>query len=171
MPCPIQTTNASSSIPDFTKMFTIIVGDEDELGIENPLATFSLPEALLNEESAFFKAASCNSWEEASSRVIKLPEVEVSTFNSYILWASRQKVAVDEGSEPLGNAQPRQTAKRMLAYSKLWLLADRLADTELRNAVMDSMASALAPITLGWHSSDGQMPSTKAFPQSTTTLI
>jgi hypothetical protein len=43
-----------------------------------------VPESLLTDKSEFFKAACRNEWKEATSRVIKLPDVDNDVFRFYL---------------------------------------------------------------------------------------
>ena len=69
-------------LPDLSKEVTIIV-NEEQPDLE---ASFHVPESLLTEKSEFFQAACRNEWKEATSRVIKLPEVEPDIFSLYLFW-------------------------------------------------------------------------------------
>ena len=83
------------------------------------------------ETSDFFRAA-CRegAWVESKSRTIKLPRVEEDVFNAYLLWVHRKE---------LPTAPSDDTFEMVGDLVRLWLLADRLADFRLRNAVMDAI--------------------------------
>lgn len=125
---------------------------------------------MLTEKSEFFKAACRNEWKEATSRVVKLPEVDDDAFRSYLVWVYREKVAIREG--PRSNTTEEFTdAERMVhgrsvhtSLAKLWILADRLADMRLRNAVIDKLVAGLSD---GFEGNIGML----YFPPELTTLV
>jgi hypothetical protein len=81
--------------------------------------------------------------------VVKLPEVDVDTFNSYLFWVYKEKIAIRDGSylEEEGDRTSVECMARGGAIHtslvKLWVLADRLADVRLRNATADKLAFGL----------------------------
>jgi hypothetical protein len=110
-----------------------------------------VPESLLTDKSEFFKAACRNEWKEATSRVIKLPDVDNDVFRSYLFWIYREKVAIRNGvylevkDDDVGLAELAQRCCAIhTSLAQLWILADRLADVRLRNAVIDEMAPGLS---------------------------
>ena len=68
------------SVADFANTLTIIINEDQP----EHKATFTVPETLLTDKSEFFKAACRNEWKETSSRIVKLPEVDVGAFNAYL---------------------------------------------------------------------------------------
>lgn len=89
-------TDELTSVADFTNTLTIIINEDQP----EHRATFTVPEALLTEKSEFFKAACRIGWQEASSRIIKIPEVDVGAFQAYIHWIYKEKVAVSSRHTP-----------------------------------------------------------------------
>ena len=100
-------------------------------------------EDLLVEHSEFFRAACRNEWKEATSRVIKLPDVDPDVFHNYLYWVHREKlhptleIRSFETDEPQIDGDTAAGLNHVLA--QLWIFADRVADSLLRNTVMDSM--------------------------------
>lgn len=106
-----------TSIPDFTKELTVVINeDEPELA-----ASFTVPEGLLVEHSDFFKAACRNEWLEATSRVIKLPQVDGESFRAYLYWVYKGEIAFDTsfGSQDQYRAQPLVSASEALPTSQI----------------------------------------------------
>lgn len=131
-------THTFLSLPDFSKEVTVIINEEQP----DLAASFHVPESFLIEHSEFFQAACRGEWREATSRVIKLPDVEPEIFNLYLFWVHRGKLAIRnewelDDEDCLEHGIPDQT--RLI---KLWILADRLADVKLRNATIDEMIAA-----------------------------
>ena len=61
-------------------MLTVIINPDDH----EHSATFAVPRILLTQWSDFFKAACRREWKEATSRVIKIPDVHVDVFHWYL---------------------------------------------------------------------------------------
>ena len=92
-----------------------------------------------DETSEFFKAACRDgAWLDSTSRTIKLPEVETDVFNAYLLWVHRKE---------LPTAPSDDAFELVEDLVRLWLLADRLADFRLRNAVIDAIIVELNGLT------------------------
>lgn len=127
---------------DLLKEVTLIINEDDPQHV----ATFAVPEHMLTEKSEFFEAACRNGWKEATTRVIRIPDVDNSAFHAYLYWVYRARVAVspDPYIAPQSSAMATPTLDRL---TELWLLADRFADTQLRNATMD----ALRGVTHSFH--------------------
>jgi hypothetical protein len=122
-------------LPDFSKEVTVIINEERP----NLTATFHVPETFLTESSAFFRAACQNDWREAKSRVVKLSDIEPDIFSSYLYWVHRGKLSVLNKWD-LHDKDPADLARiTHISLMKLWILADRLADSRLRNAAMDEL--------------------------------
>ena len=134
-------THSGSSFPhlhDLSKDVTIIINEEQP----DLTATYHVPEEFLVEKSQFFQAACRNEWKEAKSRVVKLPDVDPAIFNCYLLWVYRGRVPVrNEWKFGRGNWEDDALAVQSNLV-KLWILADRLTDVRLRNAIMDEMVTA-----------------------------
>ena len=133
--------HSSSSFPhlhDLSKEVTIIINEEQpEL-----TATYHVPEELLVEKSKFFQAACRNEWKEAKSRVVKLPDVDPASFNCYLLWVYRGRLPVRNEWDMYSDGWQERHLAVQSNLVKLWILADRLADARLRNAIMDEMVTA-----------------------------
>jgi hypothetical protein len=98
-------------------------------------ASFTVPQCSLTETSQYFREA-CGGGrlQVEMSRTLRLLDVDVEAFNSYVCWANRKILAMnfdwdDEESFPYA----------MGKLVTLWLLTDRVADAKLRNAVTDAM--------------------------------
>ena len=124
-------------MPDFSKELTIIINEDDP----QTTATFTVPEGLLTEHSKFFKAA-CRDASGEAATVIKLPQVDPDTFRAYLFWIHRRELAFSNISESQG-VSASDLYPISLALANLWLLADRLTTTKLRNAVIGELGRIL----------------------------
>ena len=124
-----------NSVPDFRKNIIVILCED----CPEYTTAFTVPECLLIETSEFFKAACRDgAWVESTSRTIKLREVEPDVFNAYLLWVHRKELPT----------APSEDAFELIEdLVRLWLLADRLADFRLRNAVIDAIIVELNSFT------------------------
>lgn len=125
-----------SSAADFTNTVTIIINEDRS----QYTATFSVLKTLLTEKSKFFKAACCDEWKEASSRNVKVPEVDTNTFKAYIHWVCKEKISIS--SQITFDGEPNTAAESgpvLCDLVSLWLLADRFADTLLRHLTINAM--------------------------------
>lgn len=124
-----------SSVPDFRKEIIVILNEESP----EHTTSFTVPECLLTETSDFFKAACRDgAWIESTSRTINLPDVDPDVFNAYLLWVHRKA---------LPTAPSDDAFELVEDLVRLWLLADRLADFRLRNAVIDAILVELNDFT------------------------
>jgi hypothetical protein len=143
----IHQTHSYSSFPhlqDLSKEVTIIINEE----IPDLTATYHVPERFLTEKSEFFQAACRNEGKEAKSRLIKLPDVEPEIFNSYLFWVYRDTLLI-RNEWAFGEGDWEDVAHAVQSsLVKLWILADRLADARLRNALMDEMVTATGRLEL-----------------------
>jgi hypothetical protein len=97
-------------------------------------------EILLTEKSEFFKAACRNGWKEASSRIVRIPDVDVGAFHAYLNWVYREKVAVVSQNARDGKLDTMAEARPVFnELVELWLLADRLADARLQHLVANAI--------------------------------
>lgn len=96
----------------------------------------TVPGRLQVERSDFFKAACSKQWNEATEREVQLPEIEVEVFDDYLHLAHNGKVeTLEQGSA----SDDGFVAAMWSKYIELWIAADRLLDSELRNAVIDAV--------------------------------
>lgn len=123
---------------NFSKEVTIIINEEQP----DLAASFHVPESLLTEKSEFLQAACRNEWKEASSRIIKLPDVEPDISSLYLFWVHRDKLALHNDWDPDGDDCEENALTVQTRLVKLWILADRLSDVRLCNIVIDEMVGA-----------------------------
>jgi hypothetical protein len=129
-------TDSYHSVPDLTKHVTIVINE----GHPQLTASFTIPESLLTEKSDYFKAACRGVWKEATSRVIKLQDIDAEAFNSYMYWIHRNELAINAKLDP---KDVKSATAYVEKFVKLWLLGDRLADCELRDAAMNAIRSVV----------------------------
>ena len=92
-------------------------------------------------------AACRNEWKEASTRTIKIPEVDVGVFNAYLNWVYREKVAVSYHHTLAGHSYTADVPQLVLHdLVKLWLLADRFVDVQLRNLTVNAILCVLGRV-------------------------
>lgn len=146
-------------MPDFSKELTITINEDDP----QTTATFTVPEGLLTEHSKFFKAA-CRDASGEAAKVIKLPQVDPDTFCAYLFWIHRREITFSNISDSQGvSASDMYPTSHALA--NLWLLADRLTTTKLRNAVIGALGRVLMTLD------PTQGSPIEIFPPSMTVLI
>ena len=150
---------SAARVPDFTKNLTIIINEEDA----QTTATFTVPEGPLTEHSKFFKAA-CRDASGKATTAIKLTQVDPETFRAYLFWIHGRKIAFDVNFARQG-VSASALYPTSLALAKLWLLADRLTTTKLRNDVMEALSRLLVSLD----PKQGNL--TDIFPPSMTVLI
>lgn len=138
--------SSSPHLQDLSKDVTVIINEEQP----DLTATYHVPEELLVEKSQFFQAACRNEWKEAKSRVVKLPDVDPASFNCYLLWIYRARLPVRNEWDPDCDGWKSDALAVQSNLVKLWILADRLADARLRNAIMDEMVTATDKLELAY---------------------
>lgn len=146
VPPPYAPYRPIATMPDFSKEITIIINED----IDERAASFKVPEDMLTEHSDYFKAACRKTWKEGSSRIFRLDDIGPDAFDHYLYWVHREKLHVasaifdlDAGG-PTGMRPDQDTLASLFStLVKLWLLADRLADTLLRNTVTDALREVM----------------------------
>ncbi|KAK2745515.1 hypothetical protein FQN57_003640 [Myotisia sp. PD_48] len=73
------------------KRFTIIVGSNED--------SFKISRDLLSQSSPVFKAMCFSSFMESVDRVIRLPEVDLTTFQQYFVWLHSPEPQIDSSSD------------------------------------------------------------------------
>lgn len=87
-----------------------------------------------------------------TARTVKLQDVNPDIFDAYVFWVYRKE---------LPPARPSDSIPLVEDLTRLWLLADRLADVRLRNTAIDAMIAEI----------NGWTECVNAFPSKVTTLI
>lgn len=96
--------------------------------------------------------------------MIKLQQVDADTFRAYLFWIHGRKIAFNVNFARQG-ISASDLYPTSLALAKLWLLADRLTTTKLRNDVMEALSRLLVSVD------PKQGNPTDIFPPSMTVLI
>ncbi|THY29893.1 hypothetical protein D6D01_03441 [Aureobasidium pullulans] len=97
---------------------------------------FVVHKDLLCFYSDFFRAAFNGSFEEATERKIKLPDVCIQTFESFQVWLySRTLLNTEDSANESGHA----TYLTFTALAKLWIFGDKYLIPLLQNNVIDAM--------------------------------
>ncbi|KAK3621337.1 hypothetical protein LTR56_022873 [Elasticomyces elasticus] len=132
---------------EYTDVFTVLVGEEKN--------EFMLHASIATKHSKFFKAACNGGFREAQDKVTHLPEVSPATFRAYVQWIYSGTVVVMDSEELRSDYKGDQTSERQMRLMKLYVLADVLLDTLLRNKVIDEYlqccrsAGGAGPVTIG----------------------
>lgn len=115
---------------------TIVINENDPQHV----ATFAVPEYILTEKSEFFKAACRNGWKEATTRIIRIPDVDPDAFYAYVHCIYRGESAIRSWSNisflTTAGAEPTLTD-----LVQLWLVSDRLSNNWLRNRTIDTLVT------------------------------
>jgi hypothetical protein len=75
--------------------------------------------------------------------MLKLQDVDVEAFNSYIYWACKDELPFDGRAECDGYMDAGLAFPRLKFLSYMWLIGDRLQDSRLRNTIMDEMIDVI----------------------------
>ena len=88
---------------------------------------FRMHEAILSDRSPFFKAAFEGRFKEGEEKTMDLPEDDPISFGLFAEWAySRQHV-------------PPHSTRRVMAFIRLYCMADRFCIESLKNAAIDQV--------------------------------
>jgi hypothetical protein len=124
------------SSANFTHALTIVINpDQNARSV-----MFTAPETLLKEKSEYFKAHCRSEWEDASLRILLIPQVDVSAFKAYLHWIYKEEVSIS--SQHLLDGVPRIMPEVQPVFDdliQLWLLADRFADARLQQFITNAM--------------------------------
>jgi hypothetical protein len=104
---------------------------------------FEVHESFLTGSSLFFKKALSGDWIEAKTRRVNLPEEEPAVFHDYVHFLYTRTLCVKPGIK-LGNDN-RTDEKTSLM--KLYVLAERLHDIDMKNVVTKAMYNSLWELT------------------------
>ncbi|KAK4542310.1 hypothetical protein LTR36_006963 [Oleoguttula mirabilis] len=113
---------------DFSEEVTVLVGPEEK--------RYVVHKAIISNHSKFFKAACAANFKEGREKIIRLPEVDIEAFRSYAQWAYSGEVVVASDEEISADAFGVVRGTRL---AKLYVLAEFLGDTFLRNTVVDQL--------------------------------
>jgi len=113
-------------------MVTVLVDKEEK--------RFTLHQDAVCAKSKFFKAACSKHWLEGQKRTVRLPEVEVATFQSYcrFIYADDLPASTCVSASPKSEKHAEQTS-----LIKLYLLGDTLDDVELRSKATSKLFAAM----------------------------
>ena len=114
---------------DYTQDITVLVGETEQ--------RFTLHKGIVTQHSAFFRAACNGKFKESIEETVRLPEVDVAIFKIYVQWIYTGEIVVIDPEE-LTDHESKNAPTRYLRLTQLYVLADRLEDVHLRNAVVDT---------------------------------
>ncbi|TIA16451.1 hypothetical protein D6C81_05943 [Aureobasidium pullulans] len=124
----VSTPNRLPSRKLYKDTVTVVVGTEED--------SFVVHKGLLCFYSDFFRAAFNGSFEEATERKIKLPDVDIDTFENFQLWLySRTLLDTEDSANESGHA----TYLTFTALAKLWIFGDKYLIPLLQNNVIGAM--------------------------------
>lgn len=93
------------------------------------------------EKSKFFSAACSRRWKEGQEKLVRLPEVKIEVFQEYWEWVYSAERCTEESELDAKNAE-------YLLLIDLYLLADLLDDTRLRNFSTEEISKSLETCNL-----------------------
>lgn len=125
---------------DYVDTITVLVGANEN--------AYTIHESALTARSAFFRAAIAGGFKESGERVVRLPEVDVESWATYVHWIYSHEIITLDPSEVEGD---QTGSKRKNQLIHLYTLADILDDMSLRNEVVDSYKE-LAQESMNWNS-------------------
>lgn len=108
-------------------------------------------ESALRANSTFFDKALKGDWKEACDKVVLLPETDPTTFEVFVRFVYTGLLFVElpvaennKMEEPRG--EPREKWKTpTLSYRCLFMLADYLQASDLRDAILDGIIEVVVP--------------------------
>lgn len=109
-------------------LITILVGDKE--------TKFQVHENVITHWSGFFRKACSSDFREAAEKLVRLPEMDVDSFASYVHWAYTGIVRVKDDEVVDLTRDATQTGCLKIQLIKLYTAADVLIDTQLRNATI-----------------------------------
>lgn len=115
---------------DFSEDIVALVGSNEE--------RFTLHKGIITNHSKFFKAACSGNFSEAKDKIIRLPEIDVDNFVTYLQWVYTGTIITGDEENADKSDYPK---KSFYSYIKLYVLADQLDDMRLRNAIMDVLTA------------------------------
>tara|TARA_R110002003_G_scaffold68_9_gene6121 strand:+ start:2185 stop:2988 length:804 start_codon:yes stop_codon:yes gene_type:complete len=99
------------------------------------------------DRSRFFRNALSHDWKEATERTIKFPEGDPETFERYLSMVLTDTIAIgeelDKDSEHQREHVQDEVRRRYLQLVELFVLCDKLQDTEGMNSVIDALLEQL----------------------------
>ncbi|KAK4501030.1 hypothetical protein PRZ48_006836 [Zasmidium cellare] len=114
------------------------------VGVGATQKTYSVPKQILTKSSEFFQKACNGKWRETRSKMIKLPEADTITFETYLqLLYTGEVVTTDDAPPQVPDDVTEDEASRAsrfrfyAAIIDVYLLADMLLDSRSKNKVMD----------------------------------
>lgn len=113
---------------DFSEDIKVVVGPDKQ--------TFTLHKAVLTAHSTFFRTALKNGFGKAPDCIIIHPDIDFESFRAYTQWAYSGEIVVIDPKEAAQDTKGRQ---ERIALIKLYITADRLGDTLLRNGTIDNI--------------------------------
>jgi hypothetical protein len=102
---------------------------------------FDVHESFLTGSSLFFKNALSGDWIEAKTRRVNLPEEEPAVFHDYVHFLYRRTLCVKSDSNDGIDEQE--------SLLKLYVLAEKLQDMDMKNVVMEAMYNCFCEICTG----------------------
>jgi hypothetical protein len=90
--------------------------------------------------SEFFEAVVKKEWLEESYRVIKLAEHEIETVTAYVQWPYTDFI-FSKSKEPIADL-PLAQYEQYIFLAKLYVLGEKLVDSELQNRFIDCIITA-----------------------------
>ena len=90
-----------------------------------------IQDSVLRKSSKFFQAALKEQWTEGQECEVKLPEEEVEMVTTYLQWLYSDTVA--------SKVQDQDKPSAYIYLSKLYVLGERLVDSEFQSRIIDAI--------------------------------
>lgn len=116
-----------------SKQITVIVGQGETA------RNFYVHETLLTQHSDFFVAALKNEWKEAGERTVRLPDDIPEIFTIFARFTYYGKIC----SRLEGDKTSEKNDNEWTRLRKCWVLGDKLASTNFKDAVCDAMCEKM----------------------------
>lgn len=100
---------------DYTEEISVLVSSDED--------RFTLPKAFATHHSPYFSVVLSGESKESKSGIIRLPEVEVDTFKSFVQWLYTGEVVV---MDPEDEEQDRNGKRRHERFAKVYILGNQL---------------------------------------------
>lgn len=110
-------------------MATVVVGAEEK--------EFLVHQALICYYSGYFRGAFSGSFQEATTRIVRIKDTSIVVFEAFVTWLYSGRLFNHDT-----NAPPKEYIHRLLI--EIWLFGDRILCPVLQNDVIDLMIANLS---------------------------
>ena len=104
--------------------------------------SFTIHTHIITSHSTFFTAAYSKDYREGQEKLIRLPEINIDTFLVYLQWVYSGRIVITDGHGKLLGAE---TTTSGYPLTQLYVTAEFLGDTLLRNKIIDRLRKLAGP--------------------------